>query len=195
MADEKKVRAIKINNTKALAGLLGDVRKTNNFRLFINGVTEKNDLDLIVQRAFLPQVSVTPLELRHGNDSIKLAGTASWQGGSIVIQDVLSRTELDAVLEWRDKVYRYDSNDGGIIGLADEYKKNGYIVEYAADGRFQRRWPLKGMWISDINLGELNAADASLKEISFTIQIDPSPTKPEYYDEKVADYRSKNYND
>lgn len=186
-----EVKKIKVNNTKWLAGPLGDVRKTNNFRLFINEVTEGNDLDLIVQRAFLPQVSITPLELRHGNDSIKLAGTASWQGGSIVIQDVLSRKELDAVLEWRDQVYRYDSDEGGIIGLAEEYKKNGYIVEYAADGRFQRRWPLKGMWISDINLGDLNAADASLKEISFTIQIDPSPTKPEYYDEKNTDYNDK----
>lgn len=167
-------------STRGLVGKLGDVRKQNNFVLHIEDITvEGNSLDLIIQQAFLPQVSLNVLNLQHGNDSIKLAGVASWQGGSITVIDTLSRAELDVLLDWFNKTYDTEER---VIGLASEYKKNGYVIEYAGDRRYQRKWPIRGMWISSPNLGTLNASSGEMKELSFTIEIDPSPLKPEYYD-------------
>jgi len=171
----------KVLATRGLTGKLGDSRRQNNFVLHIEDVTtDGNSLDLIVQQAFLPQVSLNVLNLQHGNDSIKLAGVASWQGGQITILDTLSRIELDTLLSWFGQTY--DAVDGS-IGLASEYKKGGYVTEYAGDRRYQRRWTIVGMWISTPNFGQLNAASGEMKEMSFTIEIDPSPLTPEYYDE------------
>lgn len=171
--------------TRGLTGLLGDVRRTNNFILTIAGINPDQNLDLVIRRAFLPRVSLNPLDIRRGNDSIKLAGVASWQGGQITILDTLSRKELDAVLEWFNQTY---DTETGAIGLASEYKKDGTITEYASNGRMVRQWTVNNMWISELNLGELSMADGTEKEIQLTIQIDPSPLKPIYSDPTEPTY-------
>lgn len=152
-------------------GLLGDARRTNNFRIFIESVTtDDNYLDLIVQKAFLPRVSLSPIELRHGNDSKKLPGVASWQGGNVSIIDVLSQNELNTLLDWFKQTYDPDT---GAIGIASEFKRKGYIAEYAGDGKMERKWPLEGIWISELSFGELDATNNTNKEITLTLQIDP----------------------
>lgn len=167
-----------ITSTKQLTGRLGDVRRTNNFIVTIQDVTDNSDLELIIQRAFLPKVSLNVLELRHGNDAKKFAGVASWEGGQITILDTLKRDELDTVLEWFKSTYDWVTGD---VGYAGDYKKTGYISEYAADGKFMRRWPVEGMWISELDPGELDASQGEMKQITFTIQIDPSRAfAPEY---------------
>ena len=90
MADNSKL----YNSTRGLVGNLGDVRRTNNFVVTITDITDGNNLDLVIQRAFLPKVSLQPIEVRRGNDAIKLAGVASWQGGQITILDVVSTKNL-----------------------------------------------------------------------------------------------------
>lgn len=177
-------------STKGLTGLLGDIRKNNNFIVHIEDITDNgNSLDLVIQQAFLPQVSLSVLEFRHGNDAKKLAGVASFQGGQITILDTLSRSEFDVLMDWFYQTYDQET---GAIGLASEYKKTGYITEFAADGRYQRRWTVNGMFISAVNLGELNASDGSMKEVQVTIEIDPSPMQPEYFDESDTNFRSSN---
>lgn len=178
---------VKNLTTRALTKGLGDVRRTNNFVVFIEDITGSGDpgdsLDLIIQQAFLPKVSLQPLELRHGNDAKKFAGVASWSGGTLTIIDVLSRKELDAVLAWFESTY--DPVTGRIgraetFGTETGYKKQGRITEYTEDGNLSREWTVEGMWISDLDLGELDASRGDLKQISLTIQIDPSSLKPSY---------------
>jgi hypothetical protein len=168
-------------STKSLTKLLGDIRKDNNFIVHIEDITvDGNSLDLVIQQAFLPSVSLNVLEFRHGNDSKKLAGVASFTGGTLTILDTLSRAELDVLTEWFYQTY---NSETGAIGLASEYKKTGYITEFAADGRFQRRWQVEGLFISEFNFGTLDAASGEMKQISVTLQIDPSPLRPSYIEE------------
>lgn len=171
MADNSKL----YNSTRGLVGNLGDVRRTNNFVVTITDITDGNNLDLVIQRAFLPKVSLQVLEVRRGNDAIKLAGVASWQGGQITILDVVSTKELNKVIEWFNNTY---DTETGQIGFAKDYKKKGYITEYTQDGKNERVWQINGIWISDFDPGSLNAAEGALKEIALTLQIDPSPIKP-----------------
>lgn len=175
-----------IISTKPLTGQLGEVRRSNNFIVTITDVTTSigvngspaENLELIIQKAFLPSVSLNVLELRHGNDAKKFAGVATWAGGQITVLDVLSQNELNAVLTWFKLTYNWED---GSIGYAGDYKKSGYITEYAADGRFIRKWKVEGMWISKLELGDLDAASGELKQITMTIEIDPSREfAPEY---------------
>jgi len=171
---------IKPRTSHKLNGVLGDVRRTNNFVLNINGVSDNTDIDLVIQAAFLPKVSLDVLELRQGNDAIKLAGVATWQGGSITVRDVINNTVLDSLLAWFKQTYDPET---GTIGYAADYKKNGMISEFAANGEFIRRWTVKGLWISEFNFGELDASRGDLKQVQLTLQIDP-PSKlgPDYLD-------------
>ena len=89
--------------------------------------------------------------------------------------DVLSPKELNTLLKWFKQTYDPET---GTIGIASEYKKKGFISEYAADGRLERKWPVEGLWISDLDFGILDATNNSPKEITFTLQIDP-PVKME----------------
>lgn len=176
----------KYYNTRGLKGLLGEVRRPNNFKIVINGIRADEDdvnLELIMQRAFLPKVTLNPIELRHGNEALKFAGAASWEGGQITILDTLSKKELNILLDWFNDTY---DTETGTLGLAEEYKKTATIYEYAADGRYVRSWPIEGAWISSVDLGTLDATSDALKEISFVIQIDPSPLRPKYEDEDTT---------
>jgi hypothetical protein len=163
-----------------LTDLLGEVRRDNNFIVTIEGVsTSAPKLELIVQQAFLPKVSLNVLNLQHGNDSKKFAGVATWEGGQLNIIDVLSQNELTALLAWFKQTYNWKK---GTIGTAEKYKKKGYITEYASDGKYIRRWELEGMWISDFDFGQLDAQAGELKQIAATIQIDPSRSFAPTYD-------------
>lgn len=180
-------------STKPLTGLLGDVRRSNNFIITVADVFDGTNLELVIDSAFLPSVSLNVISLTHGNDSKKFAGVATWNGGQLKILDTLNRTELDAVLAWFKKSYDWTN---GAVGLASEYKKSGYITEYAADGRYIRKWEVEGAWISDFDLGQLDATSAELKKYSLTIQIDPSRSlAPIYEDEEDSSFSNNGVNE
>lgn len=158
--------------------LLGDIRRNNNFIVTIEGLEGINNLELVIQQAFLPSVSLNVLELRHGNDAKKFAGVATWNGGQINIMDTLSKDELDSILRWFKSTYDWTN---AAIGVGSDYKKSGFITEYAADGKYTRQWKVEGMWISSLELGTLDATSGEMKQISMTIEIDPSRNfAPEY---------------
>ena len=173
----------KYYNTRGLKGLLGEVRRPNNFKVVIQGIgADEANLELIMQRAFLPKVTLNPIELRRSNeDQVK------WKVGRLTdtILDTLSKKELNLLLDWFNETY---DTETGTLGLASNYKKTATIYEYAADGRYERSWPLEGVWISSTDLGTLDATSDALKEISFVLQIDPSPLRPRYKDNKDAEY-------
>lgn len=158
---------------------LGDIRRENNFIVTIADITDDgNSLDLIIVEAFLPKVSLNVIDLKRGNDTIKFAGSATWTGGTLTIDDVLSRNELDKLIEWFKLTYDPAT---GAIGYSSDYKKTGYVTEYFADGKEGRKWALNGLWISELDFGNLDASSDNLKQISATIQIDPSDQLlPEY---------------
>jgi len=180
-------------STKGLTGLLGDMRKNNNFIVSIEGITDAtedggNNLDLIIQQAFLPSISLNVLEFRHGNDAKKLAGVASFTGGQLTILDTLSRKELDILMTWFYQTYNPET---GALGLASEYKKKGKIIEFASDGRYTRSWEVEGLFISEFNPGTLDASNGEAKQISVQIQIDPGSMKPTYNDNADTNYRGQ----
>lgn len=174
-----------VKNNMSVRGLTkrhGDIRRTNNFILTIEGVTNDNNLSLVVQQAFIPRYNLQVLEFRRGVDSKKLPGAATWTGGTITILDTLSKDELEALHDWAEETYDPKT---GKIGIAEKFKKTGTLTEYASDGTLSRSWTLEGMWISEFDYGQLDASTSELKRVSFTIQIDPPTTsgiRPTYKD-------------
>lgn len=169
-----------IATTKSFTNLLGDIRKTNNFVISIEDVTDTgNALTAVVTQAFIPALEIGVITLTHGNDSKTYAGQATWTGGNIVIQDVLNQAELDALIAWQEQVYDPAT---GAIGVAQDYKKQATLTEYAGNMKFIRRWEFP-VWISGLTFGELDAANANHKQVTATLQVDPPSTLRPVYEE------------
>ena len=158
-------------NTKGYTGnLLGDIRRTNNFTLTIQGVSaEDNNLELVVDRAFIPSLEIGVITLTHGNDSKTFAGQATWQGGEVTINDTLNKAELDALIEWQKEVYDPET---GAVGHAHVYKKLATLTEFSGNAQYVREWTFP-VWISGLRFGDLDASNANLKQVSATLQVDP----------------------
>lgn len=73
------------------------------------------------------------------------------------------------LIGWRRLVY--DPAEGR-IGLAKDYKSDGYVVMFAPDGTLKRKWKLQGVWPSkmDPGGGDMNANENN--KISITLTID-----------------------
>jgi hypothetical protein len=58
------------------------------------------------------------------------------------------------------------------VGLAGDYKKECYLVEYTPDYQAVRKWVLRGCWISQISEDTFNNEQNSKHTITATIQYD-----------------------
>lgn len=169
-------------STKGYTNLLGDIRRTSNYIVIIEGVMAGNNaLELVVDKAFIPSLEIGVLTLTHGNDSKTFAGQASWSGGTLTINDTLNQAELDALIAWQKEVY--DPSTGAIghaepIGIG--YKKLAHITEYSGSGDFQRTWTCP-VWISGLNHDNLDSSTQALKQVHAQIQVDPpQQLEPKY---------------
>lgn len=153
--------------------LLGDIRRANQYRLFIEDVFEGNNLEFIVSAVDLPQETTTTLEIRHGNDVSKYASVNNITDWSFEILDVLNPRELDALIEWREQV-RYEGN----VGKSYKYKKIAYVSEYATDETSERTRVLRGVFPKDIQFTKLNAGQGTESRIVVNMSVDSCDTLP-----------------
>lgn len=124
---------------------------------------------LSVTRASVPHFSQSPIEVRRGNSVIKYAGVPSFDSGSLEVNDYIGANARDVLLAWQALSYNVKTEK---VGLASQYKKDCYLVEYSPDYQVVRQWRLHGCWISGLSEGDFSAEDNSKKTVSATIQYD-----------------------
>jgi hypothetical protein len=147
-----------------------EIQRKNNFELTVPGVGEsERALALGVVSASLPTESNEVITVNYGNTNIKVAGTVSFEGGTLVVRDLIQKDMERIIDKWRALVHDKETK---AIHLAPEYKRQARITQYAPDGSYERVWKLRGMWPSSVNYGELSNNDGSLKEITVTFQYD-----------------------
>ena len=121
-------------------------------------------LKLNVTKAKVPHFSITPLEYKRGNDTVKFAGVPSFDAGSITVDDVVGVDTKSIILAWQALAYNVYTRKGGRM---KDYKKNCTLVEYTQDFEQIRSWTLYGCWISSVEGGDFD------KEQDGKRQIDP----------------------
>ena len=124
---------------------------------------------LAVTRASVPHFTQNPIELRRGNSVLKYAGVPSFNSGSIEVNDFIGANARDVLMAWQALSYNVKTEK---VGLASQYKKDCYLVEYAPDYQVVRQWRLHGCWVSGLSEGDFSADDNSKKTVSATIEYD-----------------------
>lgn len=156
-----------------------EVQRTNNFEIVISGIGELtgniNDtrtITLAVESGFLPAEESSTQELNYSNTVVKVAGTTTYSGGSIVVKDIISANEdVEAIIiAWRKSVFDPDNDR---VGLAFNYKKDARVIQYAPDGTMERTWKLMGVWPKSVNYGSLEyGSGGSIKTIEVSLEYD-----------------------
>lgn len=160
-----------------------EIQRSNNFVFYVSGLSkafniannkyaQDNADDVIkisVNRATVPHFTQSAIQVKRGNNTMKFAGVPEFGSGSIDLNDYIGAGTKDVLLAWQNKSYDVRTEK---VGLASDYKKDAYLLEYTPDYQLVRTWKLMGCWISGLSEGEYSHDSADKHIISATIEYD-----------------------
>lgn len=126
---------------------------------------------LNVTEADIPYFSLNTITFTRGNEVVKLAGTPSWNSGSIQVDDIVGLDTKSILMAWQGKAYDVHTGKGG---RAKDYKIDCTLIEYTQDYEQVRSWTLYGCWISSISESGFNksSGDSSPRSLQIKIEYD-----------------------
>ena len=145
-----------------------EVQRDNHFEVNITGVGG-DIVTLAINSSSLPTLTVPQVELNHGNGVVKVAGQPEVDDVTIEVKDFVG-DDVEAILyEWFTEVYNPEDDT---IGMASDYKRDGYIYQYSPDESVKRTWNLYGIWPTSFDGGDMNYEGSDQKLISLTLSVD-----------------------
>lgn len=176
-------------------------QRTNNFELVIEGldvivmangnmykVPDACDrIRLSVASFTAPSLEIDRITTHYANNSIKWAGKPNFPDSSIVINDYIGVSTEEVLSAWFRAAYDFKSEK---VGLAKNYKKTAYLIEYDPQGGTPRIWKLDGCWIAQFQLGEWSQEGNQQRQLSATFIYDriiPDERDNQLYDEQKYD--------
>lgn len=135
----------------------------------ISATDAQGYLYLNVVSAPVPTFTIEPLQYKRGNDTIKFAGTPSFDSGSIKVDDVVGLGTKSILMAWQRLAYNTKTRAGGRM---KDYKKDCTLIEYTQDFEEIRRWTLYGCWISGLTEDEFNKEQDGKRQITAKIEYD-----------------------
>lgn len=161
-----------------------EVQKSNAFKFIVTnldplispvtGRVIPNAADILKQSVFSfdpPSFSQPAIEVRMGNMVNKTAGTPTFSDGTLSLHDFVGVATYDILYAWQALSFNIQT---GRVGMAGDYKKTAYLLEYTTDfSKVIRVWKLYGVWVSDLKRdGFNNAENASEIKINCNLSYD-----------------------
>lgn len=167
-----------------------EIARPNNFELIVTGIdgirragfldsdnssiaTIENGQEIIrmaVSQAFVPSFSQQAIQVRRGNSTLKYAGTPTFGNGQVVLNDYIGPDVYSVLYSWQNLSYNVRTEK---IGLASDYKKLCYLIEYSPDYQPIRRFKLQGCWISNLVTSGLSSDNGNqVMQVTATIEYD-----------------------
>lgn len=143
--------------------------RNNNFEVTIPSLVNGDNLTLSVASYSAPQVNIGIITVPYGNSKVKFAGLPEFPDTTIVLNDFISMDTQDTIMNWHSIVFDLETDE---VGYAKDYKKDGILTEYTANGDFVRQWILQGCWPSQVSLGDFNQEGGSVRQITLTLTYD-----------------------
>lgn len=166
---------------------LYEIQRTNNFEFIvtdIDGITKagmiggetngsiSNAQEIIrmaVSSSTVPFFSQPAIEVKRGNSTMKFAGVPTFESGTIKVNDYIGASAKEVLLAWQSLSYNVVTEK---VGLASDYKKDCYLVEYTPDYQKVRQWKMHGCWISKLGCSEFSSDTNDKVQIDATIEYD-----------------------
>lgn len=157
-----------------------EIQRNNNFEFYIEGLAkemgysnvEGMNEDIIrvsVSKAFVPHFTQGVIEVKRGNSTMKFAGAPTFSNGQLDLNDYIGAGTKEVLMAWQRCSYDVQTEK---VGLAADYKRTGYLLEYTPDYQLVRQWQLDGCWISGLSESEFSHDSAEKHTIQCTIEYD-----------------------
>lgn len=160
-----------------------EIQRSNNFVFYVNGLSKsfnivnnryaaENADDVIklsVNKASIPHFTQSAITVKRGNNTMKFAGAPEFDSGEITLNDYIGAGTKDVLLAWQNQSYDVRTEK---VGLASDYKRDAYLLEYTPDYQLVRTWKLMGCWISKLSEDSYSHDSAEKHQISATIEYD-----------------------
>jgi hypothetical protein len=159
----------------ALASAQGSFnpQHNNNYQLELQGFTGVDVLAFSVDETSLPKLDVSDLVIQYGNAQVHAAGRYSFGGGRFTFRDYVDRDVMGLLANWFALVVPAITNpDTTAVGLPSDYKKDCYVVLYAADGSSSREWQYLGLWPQTIDFGDMSQAGSAQVMVTISFIYD-----------------------
>lgn len=126
-------------------------------------------LRISVLSSSVPHFSLSSIEVKRGNSTMKVAGVPTFDAGTIVCNDYIGAKTKDILMAWQ--ALAYDVKNQLVQRMAN-YKMDAYLIEYTPDYEEVRRWHMYGCWCRDVTEGEFNNETNDKRTVSATIEYD-----------------------
>ena len=162
-----------------------EVQRTNHFEVVIDlsaldlegsGDALSDHIRMSAKSIAAPKVSADSLELRHGNDIVKVAKSPSFEDLQVTLYDTLGRDQIHVLQSWFDRVFNHETK---LMGMVSQYKTNAVLYMYSPDCSVIRKWILQGVWPKDYGVtSEFSFENSDAQNVSMTLSVD------RYWEEK-----------
>lgn len=190
MADYNQVLKKGTNHMVSNVGY--EPQRTNNYEVQITGlegitdmyghsVSQSSNASEIITLSTAsfeaPNITISPITVRYGNNSIKFAGVPEFPDSSIVLNDYIGVNTEKILSAWFSQAYNPVTEE---IGYAVEYKKTAFLIEYdtkystgSTKYNYQSRvWKMEGCWLANLQLGSFSADGGAQRQITATMVYD-----------------------
>lgn len=158
-------------------------QRTNNFELQITGLDElidpktgkafdkdvANTITISVKSVDLPVVNQEVLKFRVGNTEVKFAGAPTFSDSSVVFRDFIGKDTERILDAWKSLAFNMRTQQ---VGLASNYKKIAYLIEYAPDYSVYKSWTLYGCWLNNLEPQGFDYDENGLRLINGQLVVD-----------------------
>lgn len=129
-------------------------QRTNNFtiRIFGDRFSDRM-LEMTLHSFQLPQRTTEILEVPFGNEVRKVPGRTTFPDRNLVVKDYVDQSILAELEAWESAVFNPVS---GATGYANVIKTHAHVFMFGPDGERRRWWKLVGVWLSDLDPGEMS---------------------------------------
>lgn len=157
------------NNFEVQITGLDGLRTVENEKGIMNEADASRYITLSVATYAAPQINISTIPVSYGNNKIKFAGSPEFPDSNVVLNDYIGIDVEQILTAWQKLVYDPMNET---IGLAKDYKKEAYLIEYTPDGTSYREWKLVGCWPSALQFGDFNQEGGNIRQITMTLTYD-----------------------
>jgi hypothetical protein len=156
-----------------------EVQRSNHFevvldlaklQLDVDGATASEHIRLSVKSIGAPKVSAEPIQLKHGNDTVKVAAAPQFEDLDITVYDTIGQDQVNLMQAWFNKVFDRNTK---LMGLVSAYKTSGTLYMYSPDASIIRKWDLQGVWPKGFGQASEFSFDSSeAQTITLSLSVD-----------------------
>lgn len=160
-----------------------EIQRTNNFEFIVSDIdgilragsesaTYANAQEVIRMSVIscpIPHFKQGVIPVQRGNTTLKYAGVPTFDAGTVTLNDYIGADTAGVLEAWQNLSYNVKTEK---VGLASDYKKDCYLIEYSPDYQPVRRWIMRGCWVSGLSETGMSNEQNNKKEITATIEYD-----------------------